>query len=532
MKYSTALYCRLSREDVDNSGALSDSIENQKLMLEDYIKKHSDEFQLYDIYIDDGITGMTYDRAAFNSMMEAVHRGDINAIIVKDLSRIGREQIETLNLIRREFVIHNVRFIALTDDYDSMYPSKSDSLSTSVKLLLNDYYCADISKKVRAAQRTKMCKGDYIGSQPPYGYKKSPENKNKLIIDNEAASVVKRIFSMYLSGMGKLVIAKKLNEENVPNPTEYKSKVLGLNYTNPNKLRNTGYWTYSTINHILKNIVYVGDMAQHKAEVKAYNIRKKQAVPREEWYVFKNTHEAIISRNDFELVQNQLQNKRRNLNFGNISKYSGIFFCKNCGRAMNKFYSTTRKDGSRFILYKCGTYSRLGKNMCSIHSIKESELDEILLSAIKQEIKNALDIKSCEYIKNQNITRLKRDYEIQLECIKKQITENNEKRRKMLSYLAEGTISGEDFKNFDISNKKAVEKLKSQSLSVNENLKNEKQREDSFNIWLNRLLEYKDIDNVTREVLINLVEKIYISQDELGNREIEIIFKFKSTGKG
>ena len=528
MKYSTALYCRLSREDIDNGGLQSDSIENQKLMLEDYINKHSDEFQLYDVYIDDGITGMTYDRAAFNSMMEAVHRGDVNAIIVKDLSRIGREQIETLNLIRREFVLNNIRFIALTDDYDSINPSKSDGLSTSVKLLLNDYYCADISKKVRAAQRTKMNKGDFIGAQPPYGYIKSPDNKNKLIVDETAAHIVRRIFSMYLAGEGKITIARKLNEECIPNPTEYKSKVLGLNCPNPNKLKNTGYWTYSTINHILKNPVYTGDMVQHKEEIKAYNIHKKQSVPREEWSVVKNIHEAIISRNDFDLVQKQLESKRRSIDFENSGKYAGLFFCRECERAMNKFYSKPRKDGSRYIHFKCGTYSRLGKNMCTIHSIRESELDEILLGAIRQEIRNALDISSCEYIKNQRISKLKKGYEKQLADIERQIKDNSDKRQKMLAFLAEGTISVEDFKSFDAANKAEVERLKGQSASVKEHLGNERQQEEKFNEWLNKLLEYRDIDSVTREVLVNLVDSIYISENkDNGSKEIEIIFKFQ-----
>lgn len=531
LKYSAALYCRLSREDL-SSGHLqqSDSIENQRLLLESYVNKHSDEFEFYDIYIDDGITGMTYDRAAFNRMMEDVYSGKVNAIIVKDLSRIGREQVETLNLIRKEFVVHNVRFIALTDDYDSLNPSKSDGLSTSVKLLLNDYYCADISKKVRAAQRAKTEHGDFIGSQPPYGYIKSPENKNKLIIDESAASIVRRIFSMYISGAGKLNIAKALNSEGIPNPTEYKSKVLGLNCTNPNKLKNTGYWTYSTINHILKNQVYIGNMVQHKSEIKAYNIHKKQAVPSCEWTVVENTHEPIISKSDFELVQKQLESKRRNLNFDcNTSKYMGLFFCKECGRAMNKYFSKPKKDGTKYIHFKCGTYSRLGKDMCTIHSINESELDEIILAEIRTEIKSALDMKSCEYIKNKSISKLKCGYEKQSLSVKNQIEANANKRKNMLKFLSEGTINAEDFKVFDTENQAEKEKLINRLKALDEKLNSEKQQADELNKWLNNLLVYKDIDKINREVLVNLVDKIYISENRsTGSKEIEIIFKFKS----
>lgn len=531
MKYVAALYCRLSKEDISGGHfQQSDSIENQRLLLESYINKHSEEFELYDIYIDDGMTGMTYDRAAFNRMMEDVHSGKINAIIVKDLSRIGREQVETLNLIRKEFAIQNVRFIALTDDYDSFNPSKSDGLSMSVKLLLNDYYCADISKKVRAAQRAKTEHGDFIGSQPPYGYIKSPENKNKLIIDETAANIVRRIFSMYISGAGKLYIARNLNSEGIPNPTEYKSKVLGLNCPNPNKLKNTGYWTYSTINHILKNQVYIGNMVQHKSEIKAYNIHRKQAVPIHEWSVVEHTHEPIISKNDFELAQTQLKSKRRNLNFeSNNSKYMGLFFCKECGRAMNKYYSKSRKDGTKYIYFKCGTYSRLGKDMCTIHSIKESELDEIILEEIRAEIKSALDISSCEYIKNKSMNKLKCGYEKQILSVKNQIEANANKRKNMLKFLSEGAINTEDFKVFDAENKAETGRLNNQLKTLDEKLNNEKQQTDEFNKWLDNLLMYKDIDKINREVLVNLVDKIYISESRSdGSKEIEIIFKFKS----
>lgn len=530
MKYTTGLYCRLSREDIEagKHNIQSDSIENQKLLLEGYIKKHSDEFELYDIYIDDGITGMTYDRAAFNRMMQAVYDKKINCIIVKDLSRIGREQVETLNLIRKEFILHNVRFIALTDDYDSLNPSKSDGLSTSVKLLLNDYYCADISKKVRAAQRAKMEHGDFIGSHACYGYVKSKENKNKLVIDEEAAQVVSRIFSMYREGKVKVSIARALNADGIPNPTIYKQQVLHMNFINSNKLKSTNYWTYSTIHKILSNRIYAGDMVQHKSEIKAYNIHKKINVDKNNWCIIENTHEPIIPKEEFEEVQKMLSVKRRQLNLDeNLSKYTGLFFCRECGRRMNKFLSKPRKDGSRYITFKCSTYSALGKELCTIHSIREDELDSIVLAEVKNAVKYALDAEACEYIKEKGFQKMTQKENKRLDSMDKKLDDCKSKRKNMLNHLAEGIITSEDFKLFDTENKAEISKIQAGIKELEEKLKNETKRIDDFNNWLNTLLEYKDIKEVTREVLVNLVGKIYISEkgDE---KEIEIQFKFKN----
>lgn len=335
-KFKTAIYCRISHDDLNQQ---SESIDNQKLIIESYINEHKNEFELVNTYIDDGISGMTYDRAAFTEMMSDINMGKINAIIVKDLSRIGREQIETLNLIKKEFVVKNIRFIAITDNFDSFDSGKSDGLSTSFKLLLNDYYCADISKKVRSAQSAKMKKGDFIGSYAPYGYNKSTENKNRLVIDEYASQIVRRIFNMYLSGAGKLTIAKTLNNEGILNPTMYKREVQKLNYVNSNKLTKTIYWTYSTIHKILSNPVYTGSMVQHKTEIKAYNIHKKIQVPKDDWYVFENAHQPIIDNETFNIVQNMLKTKRVHIETAeNLSKYTGLLFCKECGKAMNKFF--------------------------------------------------------------------------------------------------------------------------------------------------------------------------------------------------
>ncbi len=522
--FKTAIYCRLSHDDLNRQ---SESIDNQQLIIQNYINAHQDEFCVVDTYIDDGISGMTYNRAAYSKMMEAVYEGRINAIIVKDLSRIGREQIETLNLIKKEFTLRSIRFIAVTDDYDSFDSSKCDGLSTSVKLLLNDYYCADISKKVRSAQGAKMKKGDFIGSHAPYGYIKDPKNKNHLIIDEEAAAVIRRIFAAYISGMGKMTIAKQLNADGIPNPSLYKRNVLGQNYVNPNKLPNSFCWTYSTISKILCNRVYIGSTVQHRSEIKAYNIHKKVQLPKEKWMIVEGTHEAVIDNGTFETAQRMLEAKRQPLDMGtNLSKYTGLFFCKDCGRVMRKFLSKPRKDGSRYNTFKCGTYSSLGKQMCTIHSIKESELDEIILNEIQKSIKAALDAKACEYIRQISLKELDKRKAAKITGLKNALETCKQKRITMLCHLSSAVISADDFKSFDSENNKEAAKL-SEQISRLEEVQNDKQRQfDEYNARLDALLRLRQISEITRDILTSLVERVYISEVN-GEKEVEIVFKFK-----
>jgi len=531
-RFNTGIYCRLSRDDIDLNGKneVSDSIINQKLIIESFISKNSDEFELVDIYIDDGISGMTYDRVAFKRMMFDIQEKKINAVIVKDLSRIGREQIETLNLIKKEFILKNIRFIALTDNYDSFDASKSDGLSTSVKLLLNDYYCADISKKVRSSQKVKRERGDFIGSYAPYGYIKDPNNKNRLVIDSEAAEVVKRIFNMYIFGMGKQAIAKKLNEEKILNPTEYKRCILKNNYYNSNKLGENCYWTYSTINNILNNEEYIGSVVQHKSEVKAYNIHKKISIPKEDWCIVENVNPPIIKKEDFDIVQKMLSIKRRKINFEeNNSKYTGIFFCKDCGRRMNKFLSKPRKDNSRYNSFKCSSYSMFGKGVCTIHSIREEELDNIVIGEIRKNIKLVIDFKTCEYIRKKTFKSLKGIYENKIKNAERDMKKCSSKKSLMLKYLAENIISADDFKQFNIENLKEVKRLEKNIFDLKEKCIDEKARLNEYQDWIDNILRYQDIGRINREIIVNLIDSIYISEDkESCNREIEINFKFKN----
>lgn len=522
--FKTAIYCRLSREDIGaGENHLSDSIENQRLIINNYISCHKDVFEVVDTYIDDGISGMTYERNGFNRMMADIRCGNINAVIVKDLSRIGREQIETLKLVKREFVLHNVRFIAITDDYDSFNQSKNDGLSTSIKLLLNDYYCADISKKVRSAQRAKMLKGDFIGAFAPYGYLKADENKNKLIVDKTAAEVVKKIFMLYLLGMGKQEIAQRLNDEGIPNPTIYKCRIMGWG----KRKNQTEYWTYSTINYILNNPVYMGKIVQHKTQVKAYNIHKREKVPPSEQYAVENIIEPIISKDVFEQVQNMLNHKRRKAKCQVDNKYTGFLFCKECGKKMHRYICKQNKNGTYYSAYRCGTYASLGKKGCTVHSVNEGIIDELVLRELNLFAEKNIDEQLCGKMKAINQDSNKNEFEAKIKNIQYEILICNEKHKTMLDYLANKTITAKEFEDFSAQNKMQIENAISKKTQLEKLYANEQLEISDCQKFINELILHKHFNSINRQLLVNFVDKIFISQVGSDIINMEIHFKFK-----
>ena len=333
---------------------------------------------------------------------------------------------------------------------------------------------------------------------------------------------------MYLSGAGKLTIAKTLNNEGILNPTMYKREVQKLNYVNSNKLTKTIYWTYSTIHKILSNPVYTGSMVQHKTEIKAYNIHKKIQVPKDDWYVFENAHQPIIDNETFNIVQNMLKTKRVHIETAeNLSKYTGLLFCKECGKAMNKFLSKPRKDGSRYITFKCSTYSKLGKQNCTIHSIKESELDEILIKEINKIMKQALDSETCEYIKTNSLKEKENKQKNTVNNLNEKLDLCYSKRKTMLKHLSENIINTYDFKEFDTENKKEIETLKKQISNIEEQIKNKENQHSDYNVWLKNILNHKKITEINRELLVNLVDRIYVSERG-SERSVEVGVRFKN----
>lgn len=378
----TAAYCRLSREDGDRPE--SDSIGNQKAMLSEYIRMHPD-LELHDFYVDDGFTGTNFHRPAFQQLLQDIKAGKLQCVLVKDLSRFGRDYIDTGRYLERWLPEHNVRFIAINDGIDSAHGPYDMLLP--VKNVFNAQYAKDISQKVRSAFRVKQKRGDFVGAFSCYGYLKSPANHNKLVIDPNTAPIVQRIFSLYENGAGKVRIAKILNEDGIPCPAEYK-KLMGLKYNNGIKIGDTTYWTYATIHYILDNRMYAGDMQQQRYVRAMMHGKAKKAV-KENWIVVENTHDPIIEPEQWTRVQNLLKNKTRSLNFEeNISHFAGFLKCGDCGRSMAK----TRSKGK--VHYNCGSYKRYGASVCTSHYIAEEVLEQIILNDLNQVIASIADLKA------------------------------------------------------------------------------------------------------------------------------------------
>ncbi len=367
--YRTAVYIRLSREDGDKEE--SDSIVNQRKLLLDYVNRH-EELELAGSYEDDGWTGTNFTRPGFQRMIDDIEIGRVNCVIVKDLSRFGRDYIDTGRYLERYFPERGVRFISVSDQIDSQ--KQAYDILLPIKNIFNEQYARDISQKVQSAFKAKQKAGEFIGAFPSYGYQKSAGDKHRLTADPYAAEVVRFIFSSYLSGMGKQGIAKILNERKILCPSAYK-QLHGQNYRNNHRLSQTSYWTYSTINKILHNEIYTGTMVQGKTFRRMKGKAQRQA--EEDWVTVPETHEPIIERQVWELTQEMMKKKTRILSLqSNQHVFAGILKCGECGRSLVR---KREKDGD---VYQCGTYVRAGRGLCTPHRIPRFILEKLILEDI------------------------------------------------------------------------------------------------------------------------------------------------------
>lgn len=410
--YPTAIYIRLSREDGDKDE--SDSVSNQKKLLMAFVQSH-EELLLYNVYTDDGYSGTTFRRPAFRQMLSDIEERKVTCVLVKDLSRFGRDYIESGRFLERYFPEKGVRFISVSDHIDSL--RQSYDMLLPIRNVFNEQYARDISRKVHSALRAKQQCGEFIGAFASYGYRKSPGDKNRLLIDEYAASVVRRIFSLYLKGCGKQQIARILNAEGVLSPSEYK-RAAGLSYGSPATAGHHTLWSYSTINHILHKEIYVGNMVQG---TKRQELRGKQrAVRRENWVVVPGTHPPIIDEETWNLTQALLKNRVRSpadnagktflpgkpgVSFREPSSpgrpdisarnpgapaspptenpFSGLLFCAGCGRPMVKT-SWRHADGRPEYAFTCGTCKRHGRGACTPHTISARALTQVILSDLSR----------------------------------------------------------------------------------------------------------------------------------------------------
>ena len=523
--YDTALYLRLSRDDTDIDGKTkteSNSISSQRDLLRAYVQSHED-LQIFDIYIDDGYSGADFKRPEFERMMEDIRAGKVNCVIVKDLSRFGRDYIEAGRFIQKTFPAFHVRFIAVTDNYDSLSADTTDStLVLPIKNFVNDSYCRDISVKVKAHQKVKRLEGKCISAFTVYGYLKSPNDKNKLIIDEYAADVVRKIFSWKIAGMSLGAIAKRLNNLGILSPMEYK-KSLGIKFSTGFESAGTAKWAAASVKRILINRVYIGYMEQGKQEKISYKVNKRIVKPEHEWIQVKNTHEAIISETDFKVVQELLKfDGRTSADTNTANLFSGILMCADCKTPMIKRVNTYK--GKKKVFYICQTKNKsLG---CTRHSIEEDVLKKILLGEIKTwidlmasyaEIMDVMDEMNISY---EQVV----EYDSQIGILRNEYNKYYGLKSGLLSDLKEGLIDKEEFDEFHSLYTKKCEELDQAISNQKVLIKQMFQNGVAAKVQLDKYRETKDLGELTRELLVTMVSKVYVHE----GKELDIVFRFSN----
>ena len=514
--FNTAIYIRLSREDGDKEE--SDSVGNQKKLLTDYVNGQN-ELVLYDVYVDDGFTGTNFNRPAFKRMLKDIKAGKVNCVIVKDLSRFGRDYIDTGRYLERDFPEMGVRFISVTDSIDSM--KQAYDMLLPIKNIFNEQYARDISKKVQTAVKTKQKAGEFIGAFTSYGYKKSPVDKNKLVVDEYSADVVRRIFSLYIQGYGKQKIAKLLNEEGILCPSEYK-RAMGLNYHNPNRLESTTYWSYSTINSILHREMYVGNMVQGTKHQRMRSKQKKMA--KEDWIIVEDTHEPIIDKETWEKAQSLLHKRTRELDLEtNKNIFAGFVKCGDCGRAMAK-NMWRHADGSKTYSLYCGTYKRNGKQYCTPHTLPMAVLEQIVLEDLKTLVQNVGDLRELVSAQHLSASKIKRVTDTEISKIRSELERVKRLKQSVYEDYKEELITKEEFLSYREDYQKK-EELYSKQIEALEEKKNDSITDDVFDTpWLKRLLELKDIEKLDREIVVEMISEIKVYE----NRKIKITYNFSN----
>lgn len=524
-QYKAAIYIRLSVENGDKEE--SNSITNQRMLLNQFLKDNSD-IEVYDYYTDDGFSGTTFNRPGFEKLLEDLYEKKFNTVIVKDLSRLGRNYIEVGNYIEKVFPLYNIRFIAVNDQIDSIKnPESVNSIIVPFKNLINDEYCRDISNKIKAVLNVKMKKGEYVGAYAPYGYIKDPDDVHHLIIDEDAAKVVRMIYELTLNGYGRTAIAKKLNELGILNPTGHRAIDLKMKTPFKNNTDKVTYsWCSTTIRDILRNQMYCGDLVQNKGKLISYKIHKRVLVPQEEWIIVKDTHDAIIDRDTFNKVQKAILNRDTRMNTdGKISIFAGHIKCGDCQRAMSKKIPGKYKGQPRnYYHYMCSAYMRSGGEICTKHSIKNDELEKAVLESVKVQIGLIIDMKRIKgQIDSKTFNDNRRSY--LLENINKCEETLNIKRKLRKEAYEDWKLGIITEKEYNDYTQEYGRQIRENEAYIEENYK-ELQNLDKMSTsgeWIEYFEKYQNVNSLSRELIDGLIDDIYVYED----KKIKVKFKYE-----
>ena len=496
------MYLRLSKEDGEKTE--SNSISNQREIINSYVKRN--QITMVKEYVDDGYSGATFDRPNFKEMMKDAYDKKFDTIIVKDLSRFGRDYIEAGKYIQRIFPENGIRFISVNDNYDSKSADMNDThLILPIKNFINDSYCRDISNKVKSSQKIKREKGDFISAFAPYGYKKSDENKNKLVVDEQAAPNIKNIFDMKLLGYSSKAIADELNHLGVLTPRKYKES-QGFKCNGFQNIKG-GNWTAKAVNRIIENEVYIGNTLQGKSITLNYKNKKQIEKEKEEWIRVEDTHEAIISKEIFAIANTML---KRDLNNSRgkdkIDIFTGMLFCKECGSSLIR--RTVKYKEREEIFYICSKYNK--EKSCSRHSIKE----ETLIKAVSKIIKTYIEFNEKLYSKVQLIDINRNLKDNQIPILKREKAMTEELLSSLYLDLKEDVISKEEYQLF---RKNYMEKLTKLDESIQYRLRKQEDTKDKIDenkSWIIDINRYKKLSGINRLSVVMLIDKIFISEDK------------------
>lgn len=496
------MYLRLSKEDGEKTE--SNSISNQREIINSYVKRN--QITMVKEYVDDGYSGATFDRPNFKEMMKDAYDKKFDTIIVKDLSRFGRDYIEAGKYIQRIFPENGIRFISVNDNYDSKSADMNDThLILPIKNFINDSYCRDISNKVKSSQKIKREKGDFISAFAPYGYKKSDENKNKLVVDEQAAPNIKNIFDMKLLGYSSKAIADELNHLGVLTPRKYKES-QGFKCNGFQNIKG-GNWTAKAVNRIIENEVYIGNTLQGKSITLNYKNKKQIEKEKEEWIRVEDTHEAIISKEIFAIANTML---KRDLNNSRgkdkIDIFTGMLFCKECGSSLIR--RTVKYKEREEVFYICSKYNK--EKSCSRHSIKE----ETLIKAVSKIIKTYIEFNEKLYSKVQLIDINRNLKDNQIPILKREKAMTEELLSSLYLDLKEDVISKEEYQLF---RKNYMEKLTKLDESIQYRLRKQEDTKDKIDenkSWIIDINRYKKLSEIDRLSVVMLIDKIFISEDK------------------
>lgn len=509
MDYHVALYIRLSKED-ENEGP-SQSVQNQESLLREFVQQH--RLNVYNTYIDDGWSGTSFDRPGFQRMIGDIETKKVNMVITKDLSRLGRDYIMTGHYMERYFPEHRVRYISLLDGIDTGVDSTANDI-TPFRAIMNDMYAKDISKKIKSVKRDKQRKGQFIGGKPMYGYKMHPTEKNKIVIDEEAAPVVRRIFALALSGMSCRQIASSLNSDNVLSPAAYAK----LPVSKPGPY--TGLWSSERISEMLQNETYIGNMVQGRMVKISYKSKKCLRQSPENWVVVEGTHEPIIDPETFQKVQLLVSSRKHTRSRTYDFLLKGLIFCHECGYPM-AVLNRKNAAGEDRLFFVCRTYQRFTKaGVCTCHSIKEETVNEAVLAKVREVCQAYLNPDRLRPIAKEAVENASKaaSCEAEMQALQSKITALTTNLDQMYMDRLNGLLSEEDFQRIYQKVKMDRTVLEDRLKSLQEQAKQPVNTEEKAAALVKQFL---DSGLSSRELLVSLIERVELTEEK------DIIIKFR-----